>query len=213
MKVLVTGQKWFGANALTILSHTPGVEVVAAAAPVREDKPDRLATAAELAGVPVIPAGTLRERTVPDDLDLIVAAHSHDFIGAPTRWRARHGAIGYHPSLLPRHRGRDAIRWTLRMREAVTGGTVFRLTDTVDGGPVLAQEHVFVDPDDTAESLWRERLGPLGLRLLSEVASRIAHDGYQAGRPQDARLATWEPSIDAPPLFRPELIALGHDGC
>lgn len=212
MKVLIAGQKWFGANALQMIRHLPGVEVVTVVAPTSQDKPDRLATTAELAGVPVIPAGTLREPTVPDDLDLIVAAHSHNFISAAVRWRARHGAIGYHPSLLPRHRGRDAIRWVLRMGEAVTGGTVYRLTDTVDGGPVLDQAHVFVRPDDTAESLWQEQLGPLGLRLLVDTVQRIARDGYQAGTPQDTALATWEPALDAPPLFRPELLALGRAG-
>jgi methionyl-tRNA formyltransferase len=28
-------------------------------------------------------------------------------------------------------------------------------------------------------------------------------------RPQDDRLATWEPSLDAHPLYRPELLELG----
>jgi hypothetical protein len=32
------------------------------------------------------------------------------------------------------------------MGDAVTGGTVYWLNDAVDGGPIAAQEHVFIVP-------------------------------------------------------------------
>lgn len=97
---------------------------------------------------------------VPDGVDLIVAAHSHAFIGRATRARAAVAAIGYHPSLLPLHRGRDAIRWTIRDGDKVTGGSVYHLTERTDGGPIAAQEHLFVPPGSTPETLWREHLAP-----------------------------------------------------
>jgi len=76
---------------------------------------------------------------LPGGVDLILYAHSHDFIGAATRGKTRLGAMGYHPSLLPLHRGRDAVCWTLRMGDKVAGGSVYWLTDVVDGGPIAAQ--------------------------------------------------------------------------
>ena len=39
------------------------------------------------------------------------------------------------------------------MWDKVAGGTVFWLNDTVDGGPVAAQDYCFVRPDDSASSL------------------------------------------------------------
>jgi methionyl-tRNA formyltransferase len=48
----------------------------------------------------------------------------------------------------------------------------------------------------------------MGLRLIAR-----ALEDLQAGRivqlPQDERYATWEPSWERPPMFRPELTLIG----
>lgn len=202
MNVLIAGQKWFGAEVFTAVNSLPGVSVVAVCAP----KGDKLEAKALRHGVPVI--RKLKADAMPAGVDLIIAAHSHDFIGEKTRLRARFGGIGYHPSLLPLHRGRDAVRWAVRMRERVTGGTVYRLSNKMDGGSVLAQRHAFIRPDDTAEELWRRELAPLGVGLLASVVSGFVAGGFASGVEQDESLATWEPSIDRPPAFRPDLLLL-----
>jgi len=206
MNILLAGQKWFGAETFRALRALPGVTVCAVCAPAGGK--DRLAAQAALYGVPMIPSGALSARTMPGNIDLIVAAHSHDFIGEKTRLRAAWGGIGYHPSLLPLHRGRDAVRWAVRMRERVTGGSVYQLSNRMDGGRILAQRHVLIRPDDTAEELWRRSLGPLGVALLAQVVSDFARGGYQHGAEQDEALATWEPSIDRPPAYRPDLLMI-----
>ncbi|WP_204367560.1 formyltransferase family protein [Janthinobacterium sp. HH01] len=152
-------------------------------------------------------ATELRARNIPDHVHLIISAHSHAFIGRQTRARASIAAIGYHPSLLPLHRGRDAIKWTIRDRDRVTGGTVYHLTERTDGGPIAAQEHILVPPDATVESLWRDQLAPLGVHLLMRVVSDLSN-GVRVMVPQDEQLASWEPSMDAQLLFKPELVAL-----
>lgn len=202
MRVLLAGQKWFGSSVFSALQGVCDVACVCAPAD------DRLEFLARQKGTPVIPAGSLRESTMPEGVDLIVAAHSHDFIGEKTRLRARFGGIGYHPSLLPVHRGRDAVEWAIRMGDRVTGGTVYQLSNRVDGGAVLAQRHVFIRRDDTAAELWRRDLGPLGVELLAGAVAEIADRGFPIGREQDEALATWEPSITRAPLYRPDLIML-----
>jgi len=206
MNVLLAGQKYFGRAVLEMMLGLPGIAVVAASAPIAGE--DKLAIYASQKGVPLIPAGTLRARNVPHGTDLIVAAHSHDFISEKTRHRANYGAIGYHPSLLPIHRGRDAIRWAIHNRERITGGTVYWLTNGVDCGPVLAQRHVFIRPDDDPTTLWRRELLPLGLELLSGVLLEFAEKGPRPGVRQSQRLATWEPAFGVPPLHRPDLLML-----
>lgn len=173
---------------------------------------DRLRSWAYPRDVPWTDSAELRAMHIPDGVDLIVAAHSHAFIGRRTRARAAVATIGYHPSLLPLHRGRDAIRWTIRDGDKVTGGSVYHLTERTDGGPLAAQEHVFVPPGSTAQTLWREHLAPLGVRLLLSVVTDLAK-GRRIEVPQDEKLATWEPAMDAPPLFKPELIALPGTTC
>jgi len=211
LKVLVSGQKWFGRQALDLVLSLGHTAAAVSAPRGTAERPDRLRTRAEHLNLPIILAGSLNHCTMPEGIDLIVCAHSHDFIGRRTRQAARYGAVGYHPSLLPLHRGRDAIRWAVHNRERVTGGTVFWLNDTVDGGPIAAQRHVLIEPTDTAETLWHRELAPLGLYLLRQVLTDL-----QAGRmvrlPQRHDLATFEPAFDSPRLYRPDLLELGAGG-
>jgi len=210
VRIVLVGQKRFGQEVLYMLLGA-GHEVVACACPAGGED-DKTWIGCQNKGVRVIPSGTLNASTLPAGVDLIVAAHSHDFIGRATRNAARYGAIGYHPSLLPLHRGRDAVRWAVKMGDRVTGGSVYWLSDTVDGGPVAAQDWCFIRPDDDALSLWIRELSPMGVRLLRDAVAAIS-SGRVPYREQDHSLATWEPSMDgAPRLYRPDLLQIGGNG-
>jgi len=196
MRVMIVGQKWFGAEVLK-LCLARGDDVAAVSAP-RVD--DRLAALAVDQGVPLCQVDRqLDAEWVPTGLDLVICAHAHVFVTAAARARTRLGALGYHPSLLPRHRGRDAIVWALHMREVVTGGTVYWLDDGADTGDIAAQDWCWVKPGDTAEGLWRNALAPMGLRLLGEVMGRL-DGGEVPRRSQDPMMATWEPAYVAKKL-------------
>lgn len=191
MKLMLVGQKWLGAQALAALRKA-NHEVLAVAAPSAED---RLWMAALQASIPPVQVGKrLDAEHVPPGTELIVCAHAHCFISDAARQAAQRGAIGYHPSLLPLHRGRDAIEWALRFRERVTGGTVYWMDDRADAGPVICQDWCFIRPEDNAEDLWRRDLGPMGVRLLEQAVALIAMGGGQ-GVAQDESLHTWEPSL------------------
>jgi methionyl-tRNA formyltransferase len=215
MNVFICGQKQFGASVLEAIAEV--YRVIGVSSPPFSDRLstdgarvfDRLRATAERLGVPWQPQ--VRAESLPTGADLIVAAHSHDFIGRKTRAKARFGAIGYHPSLLPLHRGRDAVRWAVHGGDRITGGSVYWLTDSIDGGPIAAQQHVFIRPGETVETLWREQLAPLGVRLLLKTLADI-DSGLAIRVPQDNRCATWEPSFDVAPLYRPELPQLGDGG-
>jgi methionyl-tRNA formyltransferase len=195
VNIYICGQKHFGAEVFTALSNA-GHTIVGVSSPALsgDGGDDRLKAVAEAAGVKWMKSGLLNENTIPDNVDLIVTAHSHDFVRLPTRNKTTHGAIGYHPSLLPIHRGKDAIIWTIQMGDKVTGGSVYWLDEVMDGGPIAAQEHVFVMPGDTPELLWKRDLAPLGIRLLGEVCNDIAQ-GKIIKKVQDESIATSEPSI------------------
>lgn len=209
MRIFLCGQKHFGWMIFGVLRDL-GYEIVGVAAPVESGgKPDRLYKAAVGLDVPyVVPGGTLRAANLPEGVDLIVCAHSYDFVSIPTLAKARLGGIGFHPSLLPLHRGRDAIRWALKMGDRVTGGSVYWLSKNVDGGPIAAQDYCFIPPGSTPETLWRELLQPMGVRLFIKVLGDLKQ-GKIIAIPQDESLSTWEPSIDRPPVFRPDLPQIG----
>lgn len=209
MRIVICGQKAFGAAAFDLVRGA-GHDIAGVWSPALGGRGlnDRLRARAELFDVPWHPAGTLTAETLPLGVDLIIAAHSHDFIGKRTRLLARLGAIGYHPSLLPLHRGRDAVRWTLRMNEPVTGGSIYWLNDHTDGGPIAAQDWCFVRPGETASALWERELFPMGIRLLGKALADLA-SGVMVAVPQDELLATWEPAFQQPALRRPDLTQIG----
>lgn len=205
MRVVIAGQKRFGRDVLDLVVGR-GWEVAAVFCPPGEDK---LRIGALNRRLPVFNGGRITAAMMPTGVDLIVAAHCHNYLSAQTRGRATLGALGYHPSLLPRHRGRSAIEWALRFGERVTGGTVFWLGDVVDGGPIAAQDFCHVRPGDSARELWARELAPMGLRLFGRVFAELER-GIVRAVPQDAELATWEPALDnVPPLWRPDVPQLG----
>ena len=68
--------------------------------------------------------------------------------------RAFHGRmLNIHPSLLPKYRGLNTHQRALDDGEPLHGVTVHFVTEELDGGPLIAQAEVSVDPQDTAASL------------------------------------------------------------
>ncbi|HEX6254799.1 MAG TPA: phosphoribosylglycinamide formyltransferase [Euzebyales bacterium] len=111
--------------------------------------------------------------------DLVVLAGfmrvlSGDFVH---RWPT----INVHPSLLPAFPGAHAVDDALAWGVKISGVTVHFVDELVDHGPIIAQEAVPVEPDDTADTL-HARMQRVEHRLLPEVvrawcAGRIHRDG------------------------------------
>ena len=194
MRITLVGSRHFGVTTLQMLRQrdTDVVRVVVA------DADDRLAAAAHAAGIEVVvqanPKLVIGSEIAPAT-DLIVTAHSHARIGKDALAVSRLGGIGYHPSLLPRHRGIAAVEWTIREKDPIAGGTVYHLADRMDAGAIAAQDWCFVGKDETARQLWERALAPMGQKLLAEVIEYAkAHDALPA-RPQDEQFATNAPAL------------------
>ena len=187
MRVVLAGQKWFG-EAVGNLLVSLGIEIALVVAP----KGDRLE---DFADRHELPFETELQNT-PESCDLIVCAHHHGFISQALREQTKYGALGFHPSLLPRHRGRDAIEWAIRFGDPVTGGTVYWFDDRADAGPIAAQEAVHIPKGINAEELWRSHLQPLGLKLFKRVLRNL-QNGIVIAEAQNEDLATWEPRIES----------------
>jgi len=193
MRISLIGSRWFGGQMFRMLRERGDALSVIAL-----DAEDQLAKAAADAGVPLTVLNGPRRVTaadIGDDVDVIVAAHAHSFITAEARAKAKRAAIGYHPSLLPRHRGIAAVEWTIKCRDPIAGGSVYHLSDGMDEGAIAAQEWCFVYPDDDAGSLWRRALAPIGLRLLMKVVEDIDTRGFADAIEQDPKAVTYAPLL------------------
>ncbi|HLX15991.1 MAG TPA: formyltransferase family protein [Bradyrhizobium sp.] len=194
MRITLVGSRHFGVTTLEMLRQH-GVDIVAV---VVADADDRLAAAARGAGIPVTVQADPKlvvASEIAGDTDLIVAAHSHARVSKEALAAARLGGIGYHPSLLPRHRGIAAIEWTIREKDPIAGGTVYHLADRMDAGEIAAQDWCFVKKDETARQLWERALAPLGQKLLGEVIDYVKMHDALPGRPQDEEFATNAPAL------------------
>jgi methionyl-tRNA formyltransferase len=194
MRITLVGSRHFGVTTFNMLREH-GVEI---ARVVVHDGEDRLAAAAKAAGIEVAvqanPKLVVASEIAPKT-DLIITAHSHARIGKDALAAAKLGGIGYHPSLLPRHRGIAAIEWTIKEGDPIAGGTIYHLADRMDAGAIAAQEWVFVKKGETARELWERALAPLGQKLLGEVIDHAKVHKTLPARPQDEQFATLAPSL------------------
>lgn len=101
------------------------------------------------------------------------------------------GAIGVHPSLLPRHRGPDPFYAVIDSGEPTTGVTVHRLTADYDNGAILAQRRLEVG----ARNAWQlaRALDRPSLSLLRETVAAYAQGCPPREINQNESLVTWAP--------------------
>lgn len=121
MNIFICGQKSFGKAVFSALRED-GHHIVGVAPAPQEQYYDKLHGIALRYHVPVVcDAGKLTSVHIPEHTDLIISAHSHWYISDKALSKARLGGIGFHPSLLPRHRGPgcralDGCLWGSRYR-------------------------------------------------------------------------------------------------
>ncbi len=195
MRITLVGSRHFGVTTLNTLRQH-GVDIVRV---VVHDGEDRLAASAKAAGIEVViqadPKFVAASEIAPNT-DLIVTAHSHARVTKAALAASKLGGIGYHPSLLPRHRGIAAIEWTIKEGDPIAGGSVYHLADRMDAGAIAAQEWVFVRKGETARELWERALAPLGQKLLGDVIDYAKTHKTLPAKPQDEQFATNAPSLD-----------------
>jgi phosphoribosylglycinamide formyltransferase-1 len=126
---------------------------------------------ASKAGIPssVLPHGEFSSREEFDlALALLMGAHKPGLIVlagfmrilGPTVIEKFSGRmINLHPSLLPLYRGTDTYRRAIQAGDREHGASIHFVTGELDGGPVISQVRIPIEPEDTVEQL-AARLSP-----------------------------------------------------
>ena len=198
MRIILIGQAAFAEKTLDKLVNK-GEEVLAVFCfpDAPGGKIDPVKQRALQLGIPVHQHKTLKTPEVTEQFvslkaDLAILAFVSQIIPPPVFNAPRFGSICYHPSLLPKYRGRSAINWALIRGETVTGLTIFWLDKGIDTGPILLQKEVQVDPDDTTGTLYFNKLFPMGIEAIGEAVDLIkARNPPRI--PQDESKATYDP--------------------
>jgi phosphoribosylglycinamide formyltransferase-1 len=157
-----------------------------------------------------IPTRVLSHRDYPtrDDYDETLGALIEEFepslvvlagfmrILTPALVARFHGRmLNIHPSLLPKFRGLHTHKRALEAGETVHGASVHFVTEELDGGPLVLQARVPVEPGDDPDSLAarvlsrEHRIYPQVVRwyaqgrLRLDAAGKPALDGRTLNRP------------------------------
>jgi methionyl-tRNA formyltransferase len=153
------------------------VKAMAAASGVPVLQPERLKDAAFLEALTALRG----------DLGVVVAYGkilSDQVLAIPTR-----GFVNVHASLLPRYRGAAPVHRAVIAGERETGVTIMRVVQALDAGPVLANVHRLIGPEETSEDVERD-LARLGAALLVDTLDGLAA-GHLRDQPQDDSQATY----------------------
>lgn len=135
--------------------------------------------------------------TITTDLqhsDLAIAPLLTRFLTLHEIYTPHEGTLVFHPSLLPRHRGADAIKWAYKLNESYTGATWFWPDDGIDTGDICEQE-VLAIPQGVAPRLFYEKsVIPAAVRMLDRILADVQR-GVIRRIPQQHEHASYEPKI------------------
>src|SRR5579862_1082933 len=179
MRIVIVGQQAFGKAVLeAFVTRGDTIAGVFAAPEKPGARPDPLVAAAEEQKLPVFrfPKYSDPEALAAlKELNADIGVMAYVLLFAPPEFCAipKHGMIQFHPSLLPLHRGPASIPWAIIRGRSETGLSIFRPTPGLDEGPVILQKRVPIGPDDTAGSLYFDKIFPLGIQALVEAADLV----------------------------------------
>ena len=125
-------------------------------------------------------------RELQPDLGLVIGWSQ--ICGPAFRAVPRLGTIGFHPSPLPRLRGRAVIPWTIILGEQRSGSSLFWIDEGTDTGPIVLQERFELDLRETAATLYARHTDALARMLPRAV--RLAAEGRAPAQAQDHAAAS-----------------------
>lgn len=106
------------------------------------------------------------------NIDLIVLAGYMRLIGPTLLTEFRERIVNIHPSLLPAFPGKDAIGQAIEANAKVSGVTIHLVDEGMDTGPIIAQQSIDIDSNDTKESL-QEKIHKVEHQFYPKVLQKI----------------------------------------
>ncbi len=120
----------------------------------------------------------LRDYMQNKNVDIVVLAGFLAILGKQFIDAYRDRIVNIHPSLIPSFCG-DGF-YGLKVHQAaldygvkVTGATVHLVNEITDGGKILMQKAVYINEDDTAETLQRRVMEEAEWKILPEAVEKL----------------------------------------
>lgn len=131
-------------------------------------------------GQPALFTAAILENLESRGVDLVVMAGYMRLLGRAVLRAYPDKVLNLHPALLPSFPGASAIHDAFDFGVKVTGVTVHFANEVFDSGPIVAQEPVRIQEDDTVETL-EAKIHEAEHRLLPQALSAIVDGRVQVG--------------------------------
>ena len=119
------------------------------------------------------------DRLEKEDIELICLAGFMRVLSPEFVKQYENRILNIHPALLPSFKGTHGIKDAFERGVKVTGVTVHFVTGELDAGPIILQEAVRIEEDDTEETLEKKihavehTLYPKAIRLFTEGRLKV----------------------------------------
>ena len=156
----------------------------------------------------VVDHKALLEKIAEAKPDIICLAGYMRVLTAGFVRRFRGKILNIHPSLLPAFKGVDTHHRALLAGVRIHGATVHFVDETLDGGPIVAQAAVAVEPGDTDDTLAERvleaehRLYPHALALIASGKVRLSGSRIVTS----ANAGGAQPALFSPPTGEPKRV-------
>ena len=167
-----------GGEITCVISSKPGVYALERAA--KAGIPSRVIDRKEFADSKAFSAALL-EALQEEQADLVIYAGFMTIVDEMVSKAFPYKMMNVHPSLIPSFCGKGY--YGLHVHEAVlqsgvkvTGATVHFVTEVCDGGPIILQQPVFVQNDDTPETLQKRVMEQAEWKILPKAAALFCQD-------------------------------------
>lgn len=123
-------------------------------------------------------------------------------------------SIGFHPTPLPKHRGRAAIPWQIILGVRDSKVSLFKIDDGMDSGEIIAQHPYTIEKYDYAQDVYDKICNALKL-VLNKCVSKIYSDSvsfvkqnddeatfFLVRKPEDGRIDWNKSSLEIETLIR-----------
>lgn len=120
---------------------------------------------------------------------LIVTAYWSELLKDEIVTLPKHGCVGLHCSLLPKHRGRAPLPWSIIFGVKKTGVTLFYFTPYADDGDIIAQKSFIVEQSDYAVDLYNKAKDAATFLLVEYIPKLL--NGTAPRTPQEGKYADY----------------------
>ncbi len=122
------------------------------------------------------------------DIDFLFVVGLSQLVSSEILSTARRGCVGYHPTALPKGRGRAPVAW-ITLGQVAAASTLFEIAEGADSGGILEQVPFQVTDQMDAEDVTQECLRTLS-QAMDQLLPKLERLDWSPV-PQDDSLATY----------------------